>query len=79
MELEGPEEARILLARAVECIPDNVDLWLALARLETYRAAQTVLNEARTALPAEVCLGACAALVQPVEGRSLRRSLPPCS
>ena len=28
-------DARILLARAVEVIPSSVELWLALARLET--------------------------------------------
>ncbi|GLH16055.1 Protein crooked neck [Gryllus bimaculatus] len=32
VELEDPEDARILLSRAVECCPTSVDLWLALAR-----------------------------------------------
>jgi pre-mRNA-processing factor 6 len=36
VELEDPEDARILHSRAVECCPTSVDLWLALARLETY-------------------------------------------
>lgn len=70
---EDPEDARVMLTRAVECalqlpalvgdarlgadavvglarwryasglgIPDNVDLWLALARLESYEKARKV-------------------------------------
>lgn len=35
VELEDPEDARILLSRAVECCPTSVDLWLALARYIT--------------------------------------------
>lgn len=44
-------DARILLARAVEVIPQSVDLWLALARLETADKAKAVLNKARKAVP----------------------------
>ncbi len=40
VEQETPEDARILLARAVECVPTSVELWLALARLETYDNAK---------------------------------------
>ncbi|KYM79757.1 Pre-mRNA-processing factor 6 [Atta colombica] len=36
VELEDPEDGRILLSRAVECCPISVDLWLALARLEKH-------------------------------------------
>lgn len=44
IELEGVEDALIMLGRAVECVPHSVDMWLALARLETYENAQRVLN-----------------------------------
>ena len=47
VELEDPEDARILLARAVECCPSSTELWLALARLETYENARKVLNTVR--------------------------------
>lgn len=47
IELEGVEDALIMLGRAVECVPHNVDMWLALARLETYDNAQKVLNRVR--------------------------------
>ena len=40
-----------MLAAAVECIPYSVDLWLALARLETKDRAKQVLNKARKACP----------------------------
>lgn len=48
---ENPEDARILLARAVEVIPHSQELWLALARLETPSAAESVLNKARKMIP----------------------------
>ncbi|RPD55484.1 TPR-like protein [Lentinus tigrinus ALCF2SS1-6] len=44
-------DARILLARAVEVIPQSVELWLALARLETPDKAKAVLNKARKVIP----------------------------
>ncbi|KAJ7228908.1 PRP1 splicing factor, N-terminal-domain-containing protein [Mycena pura] len=44
-------DARILLSRAVEVIPLSVELWLALARLETPERAKGVLNKARKAIP----------------------------
>lgn len=44
-------DARILLSRAVEVIPLSVELWLALARLETPDKAKAVLNKARKAVP----------------------------
>jgi pre-mRNA-processing factor 6 len=50
-EEENPEDARILLSRAVELVPLSVELWLALARLETYENARKVLNRARAAIP----------------------------
>ncbi len=33
VEMENPDDARILLSRAVECCNTSVELWLALARL----------------------------------------------
>ncbi|KAJ2159054.1 U4/U6 x U5 tri-snRNP complex subunit Prp1 [Coemansia sp. RSA 552] len=49
--LEGPEDARALLAHAVELVPLSTELWLALARLEPHAQAQKVLNRARRAIP----------------------------
>lgn len=40
--MENAEDARIMLTRAVECCPLSVELWLALARLETYENARKV-------------------------------------
>ena len=42
VDLEDESNAKILLARAVECCPKDVDLWLALARLEEFKEAQKV-------------------------------------
>jgi pre-mRNA-processing factor 6 len=47
----SPADARILLSRAVEVIPLSVELWLALACLETPENAKAVLNKARKAVP----------------------------
>lgn len=47
----SPEEARVILARAVQVIPQSVELWLALARLEEPKAARGVLNRARKEVP----------------------------
>jgi hypothetical protein len=43
---EDEEDARLMLSRAVECVPTAVELWLALARLEPYERAKQVLNTA---------------------------------
>lgn len=48
---DDPEDARILLTRAVEVIPTSVELWLTLARLETPQNAKKVLNSARQRIP----------------------------
>lgn len=42
VELEDPEDARVLLTRAVECCSTSTELWLALARLESYENARKV-------------------------------------
>jgi pre-mRNA-processing factor 6 len=47
----SPEEARVILARAVQVIPQSVELWLALARLEDPKQARGVLNKARMEVP----------------------------
>ena len=46
-------DARILLGRAVECCPTSVELWCALAKLETYENARKVLNKARQKIPTD--------------------------
>ena len=62
--LENVEDARIMLSRAVECVPQNVDLWLALARLSTYTEARSVLNRARNAVPTDVQIWISAAMLE---------------
>ena len=47
----SPVPSRGVQSRAVECCPQHVELWLALARLETYENARKVLNKARQAVP----------------------------
>ena len=49
----SPDEAKGLLYKATESIPDSSDLWLALAKLETYENARTVLNQAREQMPTD--------------------------
>lgn len=36
IELSDTEEAKNLLYKAVECLPKEIDLWIGLAKLETY-------------------------------------------
>lgn len=45
------DDAKVLLKRAVELLPHSIELWLALARLETPSEAEKVLNAARKAIP----------------------------
>eukprot|EP01053_Blabericola_migrator_P013053 Blabericola_migrator_1__13052@NODE_87_length_14713_cov_55_061450_g78_i0_p2_GENE_NODE_87_length_14713_cov_55_061450_g78_i0NODE_87_length_14713_cov_55_061450_g78_i0_p2_ORF_typecomplete_len1041_score228_21PRP1_N/PF06424_12/1_3e42Suf/PF05843_14/0_0027Suf/PF05843_14/0_18Suf/PF05843_14/0_18Suf/PF05843_14/4_6e06Suf/PF05843_14/7_3e11Suf/PF05843_14/0_19TPR_15/PF13429_6/11TPR_15/PF13429_6/0_0012TPR_15/PF13429_6/0_021TPR_15/PF13429_6/1_5e11TPR_15/PF13429_6/0_91TPR_15/PF13429_6/0_1TPR_19/PF14559_6/1_3TPR_19 len=49
--LEDPTNARILLCRAVECVPQAVELWLQLANLSSHQDAKKALNEARKKCP----------------------------
>ena len=65
-------DARILLARAVEVIPLSVELWLALARLETPDRARAVLNKARKSIPTshEIWIAAGRLLEQEASGES---------
>jgi pre-mRNA-processing factor 6 len=73
VELEDEEEnAKVLLARAVECIPaaQSVELWLALARLETYQNAKKVLNKARKEIPTEPLIWITAAELEEANGNA---------
>ena len=73
-------------ARAVECCPDQADLWIALVRLETYANAKKVLNKAVTALPTEPIIWITAAKLEESQGntkmvykvidRAIKKSLP---
>jgi hypothetical protein len=49
VELASEEDARVLLSRAVECCPTHVELWLALAKLESYENAKKVRAAGYTA------------------------------
>lgn len=69
---DSATDARILLSRAVEVIPLSVELWLALARLETPERAKAVLNKARKAVPTshEIWIAAGRLLEQEAGGPS---------
>jgi pre-mRNA-processing factor 6 len=68
VDLEEPEDARIMLGRAVECCPTSVDLWLALAYLENYDDARKVLNRARKNIPTEKMIWIAAAKLEEAAG-----------
>lgn len=96
VELEEPEDARIMLSRAVECCPTSVEvvgaanttqsgrgrrgyltasvrplqLWLALARLETYENARRVLNKARENIPTDRHIWITAAKLEEANGNT---------
>jgi len=57
-----------LLSRAVECCNQSVDLWLALARLETYENARKVLNKARENIPTDRQIWTTAAKLEEANG-----------
>ena len=57
-----------MLARAVECVPQSIEMWLALARLETHENARRVLNQAREALPTEPLTWITAAQLEEAHG-----------
>jgi pre-mRNA-processing factor 6 len=63
IDLEEAEDAKILLSVAVERV-NSAEMWLALARLETYENARKVLNQARRALPAERAVWIAAAKLE---------------
>ncbi|KAJ8593124.1 hypothetical protein M405DRAFT_931062 [Rhizopogon salebrosus TDB-379] len=64
---ESTTDARILLSRAVEVIPLSVELWLALARIETPECTKDVLNKTRKYVPTNsgLLLDAFNALITP--------------
>uniref|UniRef100_A0A1Y1M7J4 Pre-mRNA-processing factor 6 n=1 Tax=Photinus pyralis TaxID=7054 RepID=A0A1Y1M7J4_PHOPY len=68
VELENPDDARILLSRAVECCSTAVELWLALAKLETYENARKVLNKARENIPTDKSIWTTAAKLEEAHG-----------
>lgn len=68
MELADEDDARLLLSRAVECCPQHVELWLALAKLETYENAKKVLNKARQAVPTDTSVWVTAAKLEEAQG-----------
>lgn len=65
---DNPEDARVLLSRAVEVIPHSQELWLALARLETPERARAVLNTARKTIPTSHEIWIAAGRLQEQEG-----------
>ncbi|KHJ75964.1 hypothetical protein OESDEN_24417, partial [Oesophagostomum dentatum] len=69
LNLEEPDDARVLLTRAVECCSSSTELWLALARLETYENARKVLNKAREHIPTDRQIWLCAARLEETRGQ----------
>ena len=59
-----------MLYRAVKCIPDSTELWLALAKLETYENARNVLNDARAAVPSDHTIWVSAAKLEEAQGNT---------
>jgi len=55
---------------AVEKVPHSVEMWLALARLETYDNARRVLNQARKHLPTERAVWIAAAKLEEAQNHS---------
>lgn len=47
IELGDEHEAKKLLYHAVECVPFCLEMWISLAKLESYDNARVVLNRAR--------------------------------
>jgi len=66
----GADDARIMLGQAVVYCPKSVDMWLALARLETYENARRVLNNARKELPAELAIWIAAAKLEEAQNNN---------
>jgi len=67
---DNPADARVLLARAVEVVPLSVELWLALARVETPDKATAVLNKARKTIPTSHEIWIAAARLLEQEGKN---------
>ena len=68
VDLEDPEDARVLLEHATEQCSQSVELWLALAHLETLPNARKVLNRARRAVPTDRSIWITAARLEESAG-----------
>lgn len=68
VELEAPKEASKILREAIECCPDSVELFLALARLEPYEQAKKVLDKAAERHPTERAVWIMKAKLEEVVG-----------
>ncbi len=55
--------------RRTGCARQHVELWLALARLESYANARVVLNRARQAVPTDVSIWITAAKLEEAQAR----------
>lgn len=51
-------------------MPQSTDLWLALAKLETYKNAQAVLNKARETIPTDSTIYVAAAKLEEASGNT---------
>ena len=60
-----------MLHRAVECVPHCLEMWLALAKLETYEIGRMVLNKARQSLPLEHSIWINAAKLEESGGKEI--------
>lgn len=49
--------------------PHSKDLWLALAKLQSYEKAKDVLNKARAALPTEPVIWITAVMLEEAQGK----------
>lgn len=56
------------LSSFARCVPQSTEMWLALARLESYENARVVLNKARQAIPAEPQIWLAAAKLEEAHG-----------
>lgn len=56
--------------KATEALPDSTELWLALAKLETYENARIVLNKAREFLPTDHTIWINAAKLEEAQGNT---------
>lgn len=65
---EDTEDARVLLAKAVECCSHAPELWIALAYLESHENARKVLNKARQHNPLSVAIWMAAARLEEAHG-----------
>lgn len=75
VSLEDADNARVLLARAVECVPQAVPLWLHLAKLSDFKQAMKVLNEARRKCPTSTSVWVAAAELEESRGKGLKDQL----